>query len=80
MPTEEQLKEIQDFYNGAASKALFEEMEAGLMQDWSTTSDLASREQLWNDVQALRRLQAGLRDATANKRLTQHNARRVYTA
>ena len=78
--TEEQLKEIRDFYNGAASQALFEELESGLMTDWATTTDLASREQLWQDVQALRRLQAGLRDATAMKRMTRRNQERgVYT-
>ena len=80
MPTEEQLKEIHDFYHGAASQALFDELEAGLKQDWSTTTDLASREQLWNDMQALRRLQAGLRDAGANKRLTQISRGQTYTA
>ena len=71
MLTEDQLREIRDFYNSAAGQAVFNELETGLMQDWSTTTDLASREQLWNDMQALRRLQAGLRDATANMRLTQ---------
>lgn len=71
MPTEEQLKEIHEFYNGDASKTLFLFMEAMLMQDWSTTTDLASREDLWQQVRALRALQASLRDATAMKRLTQ---------
>ena len=69
--TEDQLKEIREFYNGAASQALFEEMEAGLMKDWATTIDLASREQLWNKVQALRHLQTELRDATGKRRMTQ---------
>ena len=80
MLTEEQLKEVRDFYNGAAGQAVFEELEAGLMQDWSTTSDLASRENLWQQLQALRALQSKLQNATANTRLTQRNERGVYTA
>ena len=79
--SEEQLREIHNFYSSAASQALFDEMEAGLMRDWSITTDLVSREQLWTDMQALRRLQVGLRDATAMKRMTQRaQAGRVYTA
>jgi len=71
MLTEDQLREIRDFYNSAAGQAVFNELETGLMQDWSTTTDLASREHLWQQLQALRALQAGLRDATANMSLTQ---------
>lgn len=75
----DQLKEINDFWRSTSARALFEKLEAGLMQDWSTAADLAAREDLWQQVQALRRLQAGLRDATADTYLTQRNVRRVYT-
>lgn len=80
MLSEDQLKEIRDFFRGAAAHALFEELETDLMKDWSTTTDLVSREDLWQQVRALRTLQAGLRDATPNKRLTQRIQERTYTA
>jgi hypothetical protein len=81
MPTEEQLREIQEFWNSTAGQVVFGDLEAGLMLDWSTASDLARREELWHDMQALRRLQAALRDATSNKRLTQRaKVGQTYTA
>lgn len=79
MLNEEQLEEIRQFFSGPTGEALFAQLQAGVVAEWMGVQDLAERERCWSDLQAVNRLQATLRDATAMKRLTQRSVRRVYT-
>jgi hypothetical protein len=69
--SDDELQYIKEFFQSPTAAALFQQMQAGLIADWINTQDLTSRELIWVDLQALLRLQASLRDAPGNKRLTQ---------
>ena len=70
-PTEEQLERVREFFNSDASAALWRQLEAQIMADWLVSEDPVRRERCWYEMQAVLHLQAKLRDATANTRLSQ---------
>jgi hypothetical protein len=73
MLNEEQIEEVRQFFSSPTAVLIFQQLEQNLATDWMTTSDLAGREQLWQEGQAMARLFAVLRDASAMKKLTQRN-------
>ena len=78
--SDDQLLEVRDFFSGAAASLMFQRLEAEAMADWIMATDTTRREACWHRVQALLELQAKLRDARADKRLTQRSQNASRTA
>jgi len=70
---EDQILEVHDFFNGDAAALLFQRLEAETMADWILAQNVTEREACWQKLQALLALQAKLRDAPADKRLTERS-------
>jgi hypothetical protein len=71
--TDDQVFEVREFFSGAAASLIFQRLEAEVLSDWIMSQSTADREQHWHKLQAILELQAKLRDAGADKRLTQRS-------
>lgn len=73
--SDDELEYVREFMNSAPGRRVFADIEAGLTSEWRDCTDAAQREHLWRMLQAVLLLQATLRDAEANKRLTLRSIR-----
>jgi hypothetical protein len=71
--TDEQLERVREFFASDASALLWRQLEAEIMANWLLAEDPAKREKCWHEIQAVLQLQAKLRDATPNTRLSQRS-------
>jgi hypothetical protein len=71
--TDEQLERVREFFSSDASALLWQRLEAEIMANWLMADDSAKREKCWYQMEALLQLQAKLRDAQANTRLSQRS-------
>jgi hypothetical protein len=67
--SDQELEYIREFFTSTTARTLFNRMQDGLISDWVQTRDIASRERIWTDLQALLGLVAALRDAQGLKRM-----------
>jgi uncharacterized protein YdaU (DUF1376 family) len=79
--TDEQLERVREFFTSDASALLWRQLETKIIADWLVAEDPAKRERCWHEIQAVLQLQAKLRDAKANTRLSQRtqNVRETNT-
>jgi len=70
---DEQREQVREFFASDAAKLLFARLEAEVLATWSVAQNATEREQCWFKVQAVLDLQAKLRDAPADKRLTERS-------
>ena len=80
--SDEQLDIIRRFMASDAARAMFTQLETGVMADWITCEDPVGRETCWRELQAILRLKNSLHDSAAMKRLNERNQERraTYTA
>ena len=70
---DEQLERVREFFASDAAKLLFDRLETEVLAAWLVAQNVTEREQCWFRVQAVLELQAKLRDAPADKRLTERS-------
>jgi len=74
--SDEEVAEINDFFNSPTATRLFGDLQNGILSEWSGCSDRERRDQLWHLLQAVLHLKATLRDAAPMKRLNLRNQER----
>jgi len=78
MLSDEQVYEVNQFFNGDAWTLLFAKIQSHCIRGWLDSSSVEEREEAWREMQALITLHAALRDAPATKHLDQRNQQRRY--
>jgi hypothetical protein len=79
--TDEQLERVREFVTSDAAVLLWQRLETEIVTAWISGSTPEFREKCWFELQAVLQLQAKLRDARANTRLSQRaqNVRETNT-
>jgi len=78
MLTDEQVFEVNQFFNGEAWAVLFARIQSHCIHGWLDSSSTEEREERWREMQAVMTLHAALRDAPGIKELDQRNQQRRY--
>ena len=80
--SDEQREIIRRFMASDAAKAMWTQLEAGVMADWVLCEEPVGREACWRELQAILQLKSQLQDAEPMKRLNERNQERraTYTA
>jgi hypothetical protein len=78
MLTDEQVFEVNEFFNSEAWTLLFARIQSHCIHEWLGSNSMEDREELWRQMQAVMTLHAALRDAPATKAMDQRNQQRRY--
>ena len=78
MLTDEQVFEVNQFFNGEAWGMLFAKIQSHCIHGWLDSSGTEEREELWRQMQALMTLHATLKNARGIKELDLRNQQRRY--
>ena len=78
MLTDEQVFEVNEFFNGEAWRMLFAKIQSHCIHKWLQSKDPEDREECWRQMQAVMTLHEALQDAPGLKELDLRNQQRRY--
>lgn len=78
MLTDEQVFEVNEFFNGEAWALLFASIQSYCIHKWLSSDSTEDREEMWRQMQAVMTLHSTLKNAPGTKELDLRNQQRRY--